>query len=754
MFSRLRIRSRILGGFLLLIILVCSIVMPVMFNDMHNLVQTAETRELTSLYQQVLQKIDAEQRQATALAHFVASLPEVQQHIKNDDRTALQASMNSAFAMLKSDYGLRQFQFHQAPATSYLRVHKPEKFGDDLSGFRQTVVEANRTKAAVSGIEQGVAGLGIRGVVPVVIDGQNWGTVEFGFSLGQLFFDEFKQQTGVDISLYVIKNGDLSPYASTFQGAQLFDQTSLSQALFGQAQSGSFVLQGTEVAAFANQLKDFSGRAVGVIEIAMDRSSYLSMIQSSLLDTLMIGLVTILLGVIVAVLITRSIARPLTEMSAAMENIASGDGDLTRRLTVNGNNELSDIANAFNGFVIKIETLVKTLMNSVSNVSNSGSELFDETEKTMRVAKNQQARTEEVATAVNEMTATAHDVAGNAENASSLTQSSQERSERGYQTVSQSIATINQLAANVAETVQLVSQVDHQSTKIHTILDVIQGIAEQTNLLALNAAIEAARAGDQGRGFAVVADEVRSLAGRTQNSAAEINQMISELQSGTTHTVTVIEESQQQARDTVSIATQSGEALHSIRDAMAQINDSVMLIASAAEEQSQVAESINQSIVDIADGATDVASGADIIMATSSQIGTELNALMTVIRRFKVHKDPAIELAVARSAHQAWKMRLRTFLDGSSALSAEQAVSHRECDFGHWYYGEGAQACHDIQVLKQLELPHERMHQLIGKIIEAKHAGNNIVAEELYREVCQLSETIVKGMDAAIADIK
>ncbi|WP_428034639.1 methyl-accepting chemotaxis protein [Amphritea sp.] len=754
MFSRLRIRSRILGGFLLLIILVCSIVMPVMFNDMHNLVQTAETRELTSLYQQVLQKIDAEQRQATALAHFVASLPEVQQHIKNDDRTALQASMNSAFAMLKSDYGLRQFQFHQAPATSYLRVHKPEKFGDDLSGFRQTVVEANRTKAAVSGIEQGVAGLGIRGVVPVVIDGQNWGTVEFGFSLGQLFFDEFKQQTGVDISLYVIKNGDLSPYASTFQGAQLFDQTSLSQALFGQAQSGSFVLQGTEVAAFANQLKDFSGRAVGVIEIAMDRSSYLSMIQSSLLDTLMIGLVTILLGVIVAVLITRSIARPLTEMSAAMENIASGDGDLTRRLTVNGNNELSDIANAFNGFVIKIETLVKTLMNSVSNVSNSGSELFDETEKTMRVAKNQQARTEEVATAVNEMTATAHDVAGNAENASSLTQSSQERSERGYQTVSQSIATINQLAANVAETVQLVSQVDHQSTKIHTILDVIQGIAEQTNLLALNAAIEAARAGDQGRGFAVVADEVRSLAGRTQNSAAEINQMISELQSGTTHTVTVIEESQQQARDTVSIATQSGEALHSIRDAMAQINDSVMLIASAAEEQSQVAESINQSIVDIADGATDVASGADHIMATSSQIGTELNALMTVIRRFKVHKDPAIELAVARSAHQAWKMRLRTFLDGSSALSAEQAVSHRECDFGHWYYGEGAQACHDIQVLKQLEVPHERMHQLIGKIIEAKHAGNNIVAEELYREVCQLSETIVKGMDAAIADIK
>jgi len=754
MFSRLRIRSRILGGFFLLIILVCSIVMPVMYKDMHGLVQTAEKRELTGLYQQLLQKIDAEQRLATTLARFVASLPEVQQHIRNDDRAALQASMSSAFTVLKSEYGLRQFQFHQAPATSYLRVHKPERYGDDLSGFRQTVVEANSTHTAISGVEQGVAGLGIRGVVPVVIDGKNWGSVEFGFSLGQSFFDDFKQQTGVDVGLYVINNGGLSAYGSTYQGAQLFDQTALSQALFGEAQTGNFTLNDSEVAAFANQVTDFSGRSIGVVEIAMARGSYLSMINDSLIDTIVIGVVIMLLGALVAVLITRSIARPLKEMHVAMDSIASGDGDLTRRLSVEGNNELSDIAGAFNDFVIKIETLVKTLMTSVSNVSNSGSELFDETEKTMRVAKNQQARTEEVATAVNEMTATAHDVAGNAENASSLTQSSHERSERGYQTVSQSIVTINQLAANVAETVQLVSQVDHQSTKIHTILDVIQGIAEQTNLLALNAAIEAARAGDQGRGFAVVADEVRSLAGRTQNSAAEINQMISELQTGTTHTVTVIEESQQQARDTVSIATQSGEALQSIRDAMAQINDSVMLIASAAEEQSQVAESINQSVVDIADGATDVASGADHIMTTSSQIGSELDTLMAMIRRFKVHKDPAIELAVARSAHQAWKMRLRTFLDGSSALSAEQAVSHRECDFGHWYYGEGAQACHDIQVLKELEAPHERMHQLIGKIIEAKHAGKNIVAEELYREVCQLSETIVKGMDAAIAEIK
>ncbi len=754
MFASLRIRTRIIGGFVALIALVCVVVMPFMLRDMNTLIETAEKRELNGLYQQLLQKVDAEQRLAASLATFVANLPDVQASLISDNRTALQVSLDKAFTVLKAEYALRQLQFHLPPATSYLRVHKPEKYGDNLSGFRQTVVNTNQQQKTVSGIEKGVAGLGIRGVVPVIIEGQHWGSVEFGFSLGQAFFDEFKRQAGVDVSLYTEKYGSLEPFATTYAGHTLFELDALNRALSGEAQMASRELNRQPVAVFANQLLDFTGAPIGVIEIAMDRGDYLSMLNLSMAHTLIMGGLFLVLGSLAAVAITRSIVKPLNEMHHAMDNIALGDGDLTRRLATKGNNELSDIAASFNNFVVKIEELVKVLMQSVSSVSKSGSELFDETEKTMKIARNQQARTDEVAAAVNEMTASAYEVAGNAEKATALTHTSHERSQQGYQTVTESIETIKRLADNVESTVQLVGQVDQHSTQIHTILDVIQSIAEQTNLLALNAAIEAARAGDQGRGFAVVADEVRSLAGRTQNSTSEINQMITQLQQGTTHTVDVIEQGHKQAMDTVAKASESGEALQSIRESMELINDAVMQIASAAEEQSQVAETINQSVVDIAGGATDVATGADHIMTTSSQIGSELHSLMAIVRRFKVKKDPAIELAVARSAHQAWKMRLRTFLDGHSSLSADQAVSHTECDFGRWYYGDGAQICSHQPILKGLEVPHERMHKLIGLIVEANQNGNKQQAEVYYQEVCELSDTIVKGMEEAIAQFQ
>lgn len=752
MLARLKIRTRIVVGFLFLIALVCLLLMPYLFTSMQSLIERAEERELHDLAQEFQQKIADEQQLAIALAGFVARLPDVQSYLRNDDKAGLQQALSSAFTYLKEQNGLRQFHFHRPPATSYLRVHKPARSGDDLSGFRETVVVTNRDKAPVAGLEKGVAGLGIRGIAPISVAGQHWGSVEFGFALGQLFLDDFKQKAAVDVAIYTEQGGRLVTSADTLS-EPLLSQSTLTRVLAGEGQRLDADWQGKKLAVLALPLADFSGRPVAVISLAMDRSGYLDRLNNALYSSLLAGVVFLLIALVIAVWVARSILKPVNEMRLAMENIVSGDGDLTRRLSDAGNNELGDIARTFNQFVENIESLVTALMHSIASVSNSGSELFDQTERTLKIVSAQQSRTDEVATAVDEMTATAREVAGNAENASMLTQTSHEQSRQGYETVNESIKTINELAENVASTVTLVGQVNQQSGHIHTILDVIQSIAEQTNLLALNAAIEAARAGEQGRGFAVVADEVRSLAARTQNSTSEINQMITQLQQGTTHTVSVIEQSQQQAAKTVQDAGDSGEVLQSIRAAMEHINDAVTQIASAAEQQSQVAETINQSVVDIADGAGDVASGARHIMTTSSHIGTELNELMTIVRRFKVHKDPAIELAVARSAHQAWKMRLRAFLDGHGSLRPEQAVSHRECDFGQWYYGAGASVCQQIPALTELEAPHERMHYLIGQIIEANHAGQKAKAEQLYQQVCELSDTIVAGMEQAITQV-
>ncbi|WP_417596427.1 methyl-accepting chemotaxis protein [Oceanospirillum sp.] len=752
MFSRLRIRTRLVLGFGLFMLLVCGIVIPLLLTDMKLIIEEAERRELVSLFGQLEDRVKGEERLALALATYTANQKEIKEHLIKGDRSALELSTLPAFKQLETNFGLRQFQFHQPPATSYFRVHKTAKFGDDLSGFRETVVMTNRDVNPVSGIEKGVAGLGIRGVAPVLIEGRHWGSVEFGFSLGQFFFDQAKSETGADFVVSRPVEGYLEDYASTLGGNSLLSAELLQQVLSGEREKvfRQLDINGRDLAVYAGVLTDFSGQPAAVVQVAMKRDHYLEMLDRSFLDSVLIAAAFIIFGLILAVIITRSITRPLDSMRLAVENISNGDGDLTQKIRVDGDNEIAEIAQTVNGFIDNIESIIKKLMKSVASVSGSGSELFDITEHSIELTHKQRANTHEVATAVNEMTATAQEVAQHASSTSSFTEEASKRSSVSHATVKESIRTIHEMAENVGSTVDMINRVNEQTTEIHTILDVIHGIAEQTNLLALNAAIEAARAGEQGRGFAVVADEVRQLAQRTQEATGQINVMIADLLKVTKDTTDVINHSQEHVQELVEVANASGDALQAITDGMQQINDTVYQIASAAEEQSQVSDDINLRVVDIAEGAQESADGADKILRRTSAMGTELTSLMGVIRHFKVSNDPAIELAVARSAHQAWKMRLRTFLDGTGSISMQQAVSAHDCDFGQWYYGEGHEFCRHETDLKAIENPHIEMHELIQQIVKAKESGDQAKAEALYHKVCDLSEMIVAGMDTVI----
>ncbi len=350
----------------------------------------------------------------------------------------------------------------------------------------------------------------------------------------------------------------------------------------------------------------------------------------------MVGLLIAGLGLLVIWLVGHGIARPLKQMVAMLDDIAQGEGDLTRRLTSDRADELGSIAKGFNTFLSKLQVMITQVVGSVQKVSDSSEHTADIAIRTNMGVHKQLAEIDLVATAVHEMTSTAQDVARNATHAAQAANHADEAAHKGMKIVQNTSVSISALAVEIGRAVTVVQTLAKDSENINAILVAIRGIAEQTNLLALNAAIEAARAGEQGRGFAVVADEVRNLAQKTQQATEEIQTMIQQLQSGTRQVVKVMEDSQTKTDESVSHAALAAEALETITKAVSVINDMNTQIASAAEEQSAVAEDINRNVINIGQVADEVAGGADESSKASAELTKLAEQQRRLINQFKV----------------------------------------------------------------------------------------------------------------------
>ncbi|MBV7514038.1 methyl-accepting chemotaxis protein [Pseudomonas sp. PDM25] len=350
----------------------------------------------------------------------------------------------------------------------------------------------------------------------------------------------------------------------------------------------------------------------------------------------MVGLLIAGIGLLVIWLVGHGIARPLKQMVAMLDDIAQGEGDLTRRLTSDRADELGSIAKGFNTFLAKLQVMITQVVTSVQRVSDSSEHTADIAIRTNIGVHKQMAEIDQVATAVHEMTATAQDVARNATQAAQAASHADQAAAQGMQIVRDTSNSIGVLAIEIGKAVGVVQTLAKDSENINAILTAIRGIAEQTNLLALNAAIEAARAGEQGRGFAVVADEVRNLAQKTQKATEEIQTMIQQLQQGTRDVVRVMEDSQNRTDESVQHAAKAAEALETITQAVSVINDMNTQIASAAEEQSAVADDINRNVINIGQVANEVAGGADESSAASADLTKLAEQQRRLINQFKV----------------------------------------------------------------------------------------------------------------------
>lgn len=344
---------------------------------------------------------------------------------------------------------------------------------------------------------------------------------------------------------------------------------------------------------------------------------------------------TVLISFIIfLVMVQKIIVRPVQSVASDLSKMA--DGDFSNKIVPLCNDEIGDLATSAAKLSDDMGGIVERINQSVFKLSTSAEEMAHITEQSNQSMSQQRLETDQVATAMNEMTATVHEVAQNAQLAAGSANQASTEVNVGQGVVNDAINAISKLVQQVESASDVIHVLENDSVEIGSVLDVIRSIAEQTNLLALNAAIEAARAGEQGRGFAVVADEVRVLAQRTQTSTQEIQGMIEKLQSGAQNAVESMNQSRSQADVTRDTAAKAGEVLSNITASVTNINDMNTLIASSAEEQNAVAEEINRSVVSISQGAEQASEGAAHTAETSEALRNVAEELKHVISGFKV----------------------------------------------------------------------------------------------------------------------
>jgi methyl-accepting chemotaxis protein len=649
MFQLRSIAIRLILAISLTVAAACGILGTFSVMQERALMRLALDQQLKLQYDSVLATLDYEGRAGLAVSAVLANLPPVADAIAKGDRAALEPLLKAPFEAIKAQ-GIPLISFHTPPATAFYRAHAPDKFGEDISARRQTVVASNRTGKPIVGVEPGRDSLSVFAMTPIMRDGKSIAVADIGVSFNKHFVDSVKQRFGVDLAVHRFDDQDKTfiNIGSTFGERSLASPQELKSVFDGGTLRRDAELGGHPVALYLGQIKNYEGRPVAVLELVKDTTEYEAASARSQ-RTLIVGTIAILAAAaLLAFLLGRGMSRPLTAITAVMNRLSSGDTDVA----IPGGDrkdELGTMAGAVD--VFRRNMIESRLLREQQEAAKKQSEaeksalqrrMADRFEADVKSVVNAVARaTEAMQCAAAEITASVNGTSAQAAAAAAA-------SEEASSSINTVAAATEELASSVAEisrqvthssdvadaavgkaakTNEMVSGLAAAGEKIGDVLRLISAIASQTNLLALNATIEAARAGEAGKGFAVVASEVKGLASQTAKATEEIAGQVSAIQASTVECVAAI-----------------GGISHTIRE----ISTIATTIASAVEEQGTATREIAHSVQQVAAGTSEVAVNvagasraadqsralADTVLSASGELSQHASALFKSVDTF------------------------------------------------------------------------------------------------------------------------
>lgn len=457
------------------------------------------------------------------------------------------------------------------------------------------------------------------------------------------FLDELVQQTNdIKGATATIMTEDSTVLASTSPllklGQKALNVTAVSSAVQQATQDDSamsaYTLNGQDYLLFSHPINVGDKRWYYMMSV--DESVAMAKLSEARNSAIMISVIATLISIAVGLFLLQRLYRPILSLKSTIMGLSSGNGDLTQRLVVNNNDDLGQIAQGVNRFIETLQKMMQEIQVASTSLNSNIDRIKQQSERNSTVLQNHAAETEQVVTAIEEMSSTADAMAQDAANTANLTQQANETSANSQQAVESSQRIVTALISDVDQSAQNVQQMAEETQQINEILSVIGDIAEQTNLLALNAAIEAARAGEQGRGFAVVADEVRNLASRTMASTEEIETALERLGGGTRNVVNSMETTKTRCQETAASSGEVAVSLETMATYVSEINNLSTQIATAAEEQSSVTQELSQNMSAINSIVVELRASGEQALHEAEDIAQINQQLVAIVNRFKV----------------------------------------------------------------------------------------------------------------------